>query len=98
MERKRVQSSDFTLMLTHIPRSLLVHDVKLKSLVDSASTNSYKQKYEEKKSTVDTLQSADELKKNFNVLFMNYGRKIESNFSYEVIKVNVAKPLWKKNQ
>lgn len=29
---------------------------------------------------------------------MDYGRKINSVVSYEVVKINVAKPLYQKNQ
>jgi hypothetical protein len=29
---------------------------------------------------------------------MDYGRKINSLYSYEVIKINVAKPLYQKTQ
>lgn len=96
MERQRIEASDFTLMLTHIPRSLLIHNKKEIDLVDSAQ-KSYRRKYDEKKSVYDNMLTSDELKKNFNVIFMNYGRQIGSIFSYEVVKVNVAKPLCKKN-
>jgi hypothetical protein len=30
----------------------------------------------------------------FNTVFINYERKINSIFSYQVIKVNIAKPLF----
>jgi hypothetical protein len=44
MEEKKVEASDFTLMLTHIPRELLIRNKKDIDLVDSAS-KSYKKKY-----------------------------------------------------
>lgn len=44
------------------------------------------------------MLSQEDLRNKFNKIFIDYERKIQSKFSYEIIKVNVAKPLFEKNE